>query len=93
MEHNQNRLSSQMSLDEESIQRMGSISGIFESKSMKNFSVKDEDFKKETKDKSSKSNKEKNKKESKKGKDAEKTRKEGEGSKYEKREEIKKKES
>jgi hypothetical protein len=77
MEHRQNRLSSQMSLDEETLQRLGSINSLRESKSLNNFSVRDEDFKPD-------------KKESKKLKDTDKNIK---SSKSDKREEAKPKES
>jgi hypothetical protein len=87
MEHRQNRLSSQMSLDEETLQRLGSINSLRESKSLNNFSVRDEDFKP---NKSSKTKKEKDKKESKKLKDTDKNIK---SSKSDKREEAKPKES
>ena len=65
MEFRQNRLSSQMSLDEDALIRMSRLSSLQESESMKNFSVRDEDFKK---DKSTKTKKEieKEKKEAKK---------------------------
>ena len=66
MEHRQNRLSSQMSLDEETLQRLGSISNLRQSKSINEFSVRDEDFKVE---KTSKQKNKKDKKESKKSKD------------------------
>lgn len=70
MEQRQNRLSSQMSLDEESLQKLTSINSYSESDQVRNFSIRDEDFKK---DKSSKDKKEKkDKKESKKTKDVEK---------------------
>ena len=69
MEHRQNRLSSQMSLDEETLQRLVSMSNLRESKSISNFSVRDEDFKLE---KPSKSKKETDKKETKKSKDTDK---------------------
>ncbi len=79
-----------MSLDEETLQRLGSISNLRESKSIKEFSVRDEDFKI---DKSSKSKKEKDKKDKKESKKSKDTDKNNKGSKYEKREEVKPKES
>ena len=86
MEHRQNRLSSQMSLDEETLKKLGSLNN--ESESMKSFSVRDEDFKS---NKSSKEKKEQDKKEAKKAKEAAKAAKKEK--KSEKASEIKKKES
>lgn len=72
MEQRQNRLSSQMSLDEETLKRMTSNNG---SESVKNFSVKEDDFKKDTKkvpasNKKEKEAKKEAKKESKKAKES-----------------------
>ena len=86
MEHRQNRLSSQMSLDEETLKKLSSVTS--ESESIKGFSVRDEDFKS---NKSSKEKKEQDKKEAKKAKEAAKAaKKEVKG---EKASEAKKKES
>ena len=41
MEQSQNRLSSQMSLDEETLQRLGSLNNLRESKTIDSFSVKE----------------------------------------------------